>query len=184
VEFSATLVADLKSLTDALDQPGTDLEALLRGLADDARRAVGSYLGLKMTLIVDGHQVTLTAMDELANPGDIATTALLPLPALIDAEPGSVIVFYAGKAGAFVDFAADLSFTLGLRLDVIVLDEHLTPPHAVSGLNEMSQVNQAIGILIERGHTPEHARAGLDRIAGLVGITVRGAAQPVHATTQ
>ena len=185
MEFSATLVADLKSLTDALDQPGTDLEALLRGLADDARRAVRSYLGLKMTLIVDGHQVTLTAMDELANPGDIATTALLPLPALIDAEPGSVIVFYAGKAGAFVDFAADLSFTLGLRLDVIVLDEHLTPPHAVSGLNEMSQVNQAIGILIERGHTPEGARTELHHFARVAQITVRAAAQQhIHATAR
>ena len=71
--------------------------------------------------------------------------------------------------------------------NAIVFDEHRTRPGEVSGLiglSDMSQVNQAIGILIERGHTPEHARAGLDRIAGLVGITVRGAAQPVHATTQ
>ena len=170
MEISAALVADLTSLTDSLDQPDTDLEALLRALADDTRRAVRSYLGLTMTLIVDGYPVTLTAMDEFADPGDIATSALLPLPALCDAEPGSVIVFYAGKAGAFVDFAADLSFALGLGLDVIVLDEHLTPPRAVSGLTglvEMSQVNQAIGILIERGHTPEGARTELHRFARL-----------------
>jgi hypothetical protein len=179
VEISAALAADLKSLTDALDQPGTDLEALLRGLADDSRRAVHSFLGLTMTLIVEGYPVTLTAMDEFTEDGDIASSMLLPLPALSNAEQGSLIVFYASRAGAFVDFAADLSFALRLELDALALDEHLTLPVGelgLAGLADMTDVNQAIGILIARGDTPAGARTELHRRAHLAEITVRDAA--------
>ena len=184
MEISAALVADLTSLTDSLDQPDTDLEALLRALAEDTRRAVRSYLGLTMTLIVDGYPVTLTAMDEFADPGEIATSVLLPLPAVCDAEPGSVIVFYAATAGAFVGFAADMGFALGLGLDALTLDEHRIPPGEGSsrtGLVDMSQVNQAIGILIERGHTPERAGTELRRYARLAQITAPAAARQLIA---
>ena len=55
--------ADLRSLTDALDEPGIDLEGLLRALLEDIRLAVPSYLGLTITSIIDGYPVTLTALD-------------------------------------------------------------------------------------------------------------------------
>ncbi len=43
----------------------------------------------------------MAAMERLVQPGDIASSARLLLAALTGAKPGSVIVFYAGDAGAF-----------------------------------------------------------------------------------
>ncbi len=190
MDISAALAADLTALTDALAEPGIDLEALLRALAADTRAAVPSYLGLTMRLIIDDHPLTLTTMD----PSPVATSLLLPLSAVGDVEPGSVMVFYAATPGAFIDIAADVSFALGLDLGEIVLDQHLTPSSdpaglssqtGVQGLAEMSTLNQAIGILIEQGHAPEQAHAELERLAHHAQTTVAAAAQQlIHATIQ
>ena len=173
---SAALVADLKALTDVLDEPGVDFEELLRTLAADTQRAVDSYLGLAMTLVIDGYPVTLTAI----HPADIATSMRVPLDVLGDADPGSVLVLYAAKPGAFVDLAADLSFALGLSPGIVILDDDLTPTNVspgLIGLAELAQVNQAIGILIKRGHLPDDARAELHRLADHGHTTVAAAAQ-------
>jgi hypothetical protein len=184
VAVSAALVADLKALTDVLDKPGIDLEDLLRTVAADTQRAVDSYLGLTMTLIIDGYPITLTAID----PDDIATSLRLPLDVLGDAEPGSVLVLYAARPGALIDLAADLSFVLGLSPNTITLDDDLTPsndnPAGLQGLAEMVQVNQAIGILIERGHLPDSARTELRRLAHHAQTTLHAAAQQLIHTTQ
>jgi hypothetical protein len=176
MEIPAALAADLKALTDALDEPGTDLEAILRTLGADARSAVDSFRGLTMTLIIDSSPLTLTTMD----PVDVATSLRLPLDALCDVEPGSELVLYADKPGAFVDLAADLSFALGLAPEVVTLDDDLNPasgPAGMVGLTEMSHVNQAIGILIDQGHLPVSARTELDRLAQQAQTTLHVAAQ-------
>jgi hypothetical protein len=180
-----TLARDLSVLTRVLDRPGIDFEVLLRGLGDTISGLVESYLGLRMTLILDGHAITVTVMDGFVYPGDIAVSARLPLDDLSTAERGSVIVFYAWDADAFVDFAPDWGFASGFRHDRPILDGHLPEPWLVSGvtgLAEMSQLNQAIGILIGRGHTPAGARTELRRLARLTEITLAPAAQRlVHA---
>jgi hypothetical protein len=180
VNISAALVADLNALAAILDHAGTDFEVLLRGLADDARRAVPSFLGLTMSLTIEDYPVTFTVMDDFDSAAHIATSALLPLTTLKDTDAASVIVFYAGNAGAFVDFAADASFALGLEPDVVILDRHLTPPNSASGLtglDSLSDLNQALGILIDRGHTVDTAHSELHRMAGLGQITVLIAAR-------
>lgn len=66
------------------------------------------------------------------------------------------VVFYACTAGALVDLAADLGWLLNLRADV-VLDGHLRPVEeqgVTSGLAELSVIQQAMGMLIDRGLTP------------------------------
>src|SRR6476661_7547300 len=63
MEFPASLSAQLSELTDALDDPGTDLQAILDVLIDDLTLAVPSFLGLTMTLRLAGAPVTLTAVD-------------------------------------------------------------------------------------------------------------------------
>jgi hypothetical protein len=183
VEISAALSTDLKALTDLLDEPGTDLEATLQALAADTRQAVDSYLGLTMTLVIDGYPITLTTVE----PVEVETSLRLPLSALGNAGLLGALVFYAGNPGAFVDLAADLSFALGLGPDVVALDQDLTPisdPAGLTGLTglaEMSQVNQAIGILIERGHMPDSARTELHRLANLAQTTPHAAAhQLIH----
>jgi hypothetical protein len=180
VDLSAALAADLTALTDILDDPQTDLETQLRSFVDDVRSAVRSYLGLSMTTIVDGHHVTLDLVEGFVDSAGIATSLLLPLPAISAAEPGGALLLYAANAGAFVDLAADLAWALGLDPAALILDEHLTAPagvSALSGLAELSITNQAIGVLIDRGHTPQTARDELHRHASNEGCPLHTSAE-------
>ena len=165
------LTAQLSVLTAALDDPGTDLETILEVLVDDLSAAVSSFLGLTMTLQLDGCALTLTTMD-----ADLALTAgaslTLPVGRSTDGAPGGTVVFYARHPGAFVDLAADLHRVHDLDGDVY-LDGHLPSAgdqpcrSGITGLAELSVVNQAIGVLITRGHTPAGAIAELgSRAAG------------------
>lgn len=165
------LTAQLSVLTAALDDPGTDLETILEVLVDDLSAAVSSFLGLTMTLQLDGCPLTLTTIY-----ADLALTAgaslTLPVGRSTDGAPGGTVVFYARHPGAFVDLAADLHRVHDLDCDVY-LDGHLPSAgdqpcrSGITGLAELSVVNQAIGVLITRGYTPAGAIAELgSRAAG------------------
>jgi hypothetical protein len=107
------------------------------------------------------------------------------------------VVFYAATPGAFSDLAADLGYALhaptttsdpaipddiggdgaqDMRSDrqlPIVLDADLPPPTVVSGLTgleDLSAINRAVGILIEQGHHPDRAHDTLRRHAAAAGI--------------
>ena len=173
--FSDVLVDQLSGLSEELDYAGTDLQALLEVLAKDLSAAVSSALGVTMTLQMDGVPVTLTAIDE-----DLAllTGASLAFPLVLPpgARTGAHVVFYARNPGAFVDLAADVQRLHGLD-GRTVLDGHLPsashPPQrsGITGLTELSDLNQAIGVLITQGHTPAEARAELHRrAAGPYGV--------------
>jgi len=185
--LSDALTAQLDALTAALDDPGTDLETILDVLGDDLSAAVSSFLGLRMTLQLDGCPVTLTALD-----ADLALTAgaslTLPLGRSTGEGPDGAVVFYARHPGAFVDLAADLQRVHDLDGQVY-LDGHLPnagdQPHraGITGLAELSVVNQAIGVLITRGHTPAEAHAELRRRAAGSMHTVPDTARLVVAST-
>ena len=132
MEFPQELSGQLSALTDALDDPGTDLEAMLAVLVDDLTAAVPSYLGLIMTMHLGDDLVMLTAID--ADRAAAAGASLqMPLDPLVGAGPGSKVVFYAGTAGAFVDLAAD-AFRAHGQEGQVVLDGHRTiPPPLNSG---------------------------------------------------
>lgn len=166
--FPETLTSSLNELTTALDDPGTDLQAILEVLIDDVSAVVSSFLGLTIRLELDGFPVTVTAVE--ADPAPVSGASLeLRLPPLPGGVGGNV-VFYARQPGAFVDLAADLQvlFAPGGR---VVLDGHRPgasdPPHqaGVTGLAELGVVNRAIGVLITRGYTPIDAHAELRRRA-------------------
>ena len=151
--MSAGLAADLAGLTDALDDPATDLADLLGSLHGAFLLAVPSGLGLAMTIVVSPDEVVVSTLDGAA--GRVATSLRVPLGGWTDLGSGSDVVFYAATGGALVDLAADLGWLLDLR-DDLVLDGHLRPGdrHRVtSGLSEMSVVQQAVGLLIDRGRT-------------------------------
>src|SRR5207253_102131 len=79
--------------------------------------------------------------------------------------PPVAVILYAGRAGAFVDLAADLSWLTGVELADFALDEHLTVHSAADGAQVIqiaSAVNQAIGVLIGRGLSPDEATFELD----------------------
>ena len=167
MDFSRALSEQLSALTDALDDPGVDLQAVLGVLVDDLMIAVPSFLGLTLTLRLGGDPITLIAID-----ADRVTTAgaslQLPLDHLAGAGPDSVAVFYAASPGAFVEMAAETRRAYGLDSQV-VLDSHLASPAigvaGLSGMDDRAAVNQAIGVLIDRGHRPDKAHDELLRRA-------------------
>jgi hypothetical protein len=168
VKLTAALGADLVALAQALDDLGTELTHALHRLAETIGLAVPSYLGLDITVVADGLPVTLTAPQREADPSQIFTSLYIPLPAICPVEQGSALFMYAGTAGAFVDLAADLSWLLDLDPESFVLDHHIPDPRAPlirNSLTDFSVINQAIGVLIERGHTPESAHQHLHLLA-------------------
>jgi hypothetical protein len=112
----------------------------------------------------------------------------VPLDPLSGVDAGRVVVFYAGHPGAFVDLAADLQRVHGLD-GPAVLDDHLTdtcdPPRpcGITGLEELSDINRAIGVLITRGHTPAEAHAELRRRAAAGGHGLADTARHVLTST-
>jgi len=178
------LTAQLGALTVVLDEPGADLQTILDVLVDDLSAAVSSFLGLRMTLHpLDECPVTLTTMDTNPLMAGACLTLSLGRPTS-EAQDGTV-VFYAGNPGAFVDLAADLQRVHGQ----VHLDDQLpsagdrTDRPGITGLAEHSVVNQAIGVLITRGHIPGEAYAELRRRAADTLCSVPDAARHVLTST-
>jgi hypothetical protein len=83
-----------------------------------------------------------------------------------------VIVLYAAMPGAFVDLAADLAWLTGRALDDVGLDVDLGPrihAHATTSLSSLSSIDQALGMLMGQGHTPEEALVELEALATRAG---------------
>ncbi len=171
--FSPETIERLNALTMAVADPVTDLQAILSVLLDDLGAAVPSFLGLTMTLSLHGSPVVLTTLK-----ADLALTAAaslrLPLARWTGGGDTDAIIFYARQPGAFVDLDADVAYAEGHHGGV-VLDGHLPsgpyppPPPGITGLADLSVVNRAVGVLLDRGHTLAEARAVLN------GATVGGA---------
>jgi hypothetical protein len=191
VDISDALARHLTDLTAALDDPGTDLQAVLTVLIDDLRTAVPSLIGLLVTLTPpDADHQGLGAGDGVilnllppAQVDAVTTTLLLPLDAMGVFGAGSAVIFYAARPGAFVDLAADTRFAYGLDGQV-VLDGHVpplgtAPDIGVSGLATASLINRALGVLIGMGHTPDDARRVLRHRADRDGIPLHQAAEQI-----
>jgi hypothetical protein len=185
VDITAAVAADLTTLTDTLDDPDLDIADTLRQLATDTKRAVRSYLGLSVMITASGRQFTLTVLESGTEPEDIATSLRLPMPP--SASDGSaasfaVLTLYAGHPGGFVDLAADLAWLTGRPLPEVVLDQHRTPPRAPdtpSGLATASLIDQAIGVLIAHGYTPERAHRKINAPTGRLGKDRRSTASDI-----
>lgn len=180
MDISASLAAQLAVLTAALEHPDGDLEAELRAVVGDVKRAVGSYTGMTMTIALDSHNVSFTVHDDPTIPP--ATSLLIPLAALTPTDAASTLLLYAAAPGAFVDLSADLSYALGIDPATLVLDNHLPAPEGscgMTGLDTHFAIDQAVGVLIARGHTPETARDELHRRASLDHGDLRAAAEAV-----
>jgi len=184
VEFPYDLHDQFDVLTDALEDPGTDLQTVLAVLVDELREAIPSVLSLTVTITQAGDSVTLNS----AHPDVPATAAAslhIPLTELTAADPGSTVTFFAARPGAFVNLAADIRYAYGPDGQV-VLDGHLDDPlpaadppggTAVTGLAELSVINRGIGVLIGHRHHPDVARSVLQHQADQAGTTLGAAAQ-------
>jgi hypothetical protein len=186
LDISAQLAADLAVLSQALDND--DLETTVREFAAAAKLAVSSYLGLTVTVTAGAHVVTINVAERAGAEHETATSLLISLTHITPTDADCALVLYAATPGAFVDLAADLAYALQVGSDVLVLDAHLTPSFDDSGIDalaDLSHINQAIGILIDQGHTPASASTELHRLALRAETTVRVAAhQLIHAATR
>jgi hypothetical protein len=167
VRFTASLAAELAALSAALDEPGSDIEKGLRQLAATAAAAVPSYLGLSMVVTQHDPAFTITLLDHPGTGGDIGASILLSWSNTADDDGLAAVAFilYARSPGAFVDLGADAAWLTVGRSTEFVLDAHLgvpAEPHTGTPIADASALNQAIGVLIGRGRTPEQAHVELD----------------------
>jgi hypothetical protein len=163
VDFDPILIRHLNSLTEEVEGTGNDLHTILDVLVDDLTAAIPSFLGLDATLTVSGAPITLTTMDT-STP--VRSSLLLPLFEMGATTPSTTVIYYAGTPGAFTKMAIDVRRAYDLDGEV-VLDQHLNPASrpGIAGLDELTVINQAIGILIGRGRTRGQARTELQRRA-------------------
>ena len=199
MEVPTALLSDLAQLADSVDLDAGLLQTPLSALVAELRAAVGSYRGLQLTVVRDGQPVTLTDISDPDEDGSIVTSLRVPLSVLGPSHDArSRVVFYASVAGSLIDLATDLGYVLktatirydsepegavregdGLagpahvRPPVLILDTDVPQNPAVSGLtglSEMSAVDRAVGIMIERGHHPDVAYDALSEQAATAGV--------------
>jgi hypothetical protein len=186
VRIPSALAADLGLLTDALD--GVDVAATLTLLTSDVAAAVSSYVGLSLRLSSGGDQVELTTLADEETVARVVTSLRVPVSRQEPAPGESVmIVLYATTPGAFVDLAADLAWLTGRELAGVGLDLDLglaLHARASTSLRSGSTVNQALGVLLGRGLSPDEASDELDALALVSGVDRYSAARALLATLQ
>jgi hypothetical protein len=139
---------------------------------------VPSYRGLGLILVIDEQPITVTSA-ERGNASEIATSLSLSLAWVPLLGPDSQITFYASVAGTFVDLAADLAHALGnesLRLDEDLRSALVSD---LTGVRRLSTINEAVGVLIGHGHTPDGAQRELRQMAYTARISIHRVAEAV-----
>jgi hypothetical protein len=184
VRFDATTVAALATLTEALDEPGSDIGESVSRLGDVVAATVPSFMALSFRTGSGDAQIEFTGRSEAYEDlTGIRTSLLIPLPDRFEvgfpSDSSTSLVLYAAHPGAFVDVAADIAWLTGRPLGAFRIDEHLSPPGddgSARALRDASTVNQAIGVLLERGFTVEAATSHLDELAAAAGSDRAGVA--------
>lgn len=171
VNLSVQLEAELAALTLSLDDPNVDLQRSLEGLAEHVKLAITSFIGVSMSVTTAGRPITISALDEGADLADIRSSLMVRIGQPENTDPASQpieAIFYAAALGAFVDLAADLAWIISDSRQTFPLDSHLDGAAlrlASSGISGLTLINQALGVLIGRGHTPEQAQVELDELS-------------------
>ena len=190
-KLPAAVAAALGALTLALDEAGGDLTESLAALAQAGLLAVPSYSGLTVYATIDGRELGFTTFDNHDIAPLIGTSlrfAMNPVPYLFaeaDAFPAIVLILYASTPGAFVDLAADMAWLLAGEAHEIVVDQDLIPRtfrRPDIAIAEMSSIDQAIGVLIGRGNTPDQARTELSELCRVTGRSLLAEAQALLAS--
>ena len=128
-------------------------------LTASVRRAVPSFRGLALTVVIDEQPVSVTSA-ERGNVSDIATSLRLSLAWVTLLGPDSQITFYASAPGTFVDLAADLAHALGS--ESLYLDGDI-PVALISRPHPRRRPAQAAAYRGYRKHQHPPGRRGRDR---------------------
>lgn len=153
------------ALTDALHRLGSaaDLDDALDMLLVLLRQASPSTVGLEVLAVVGEQDVRLGRFVPGVRPSDVVTSLVVPLVPDPLGDGGTRVVFYAARAGALVDLAADLAYAQGPRAEGLELDGHRPASTAsgAQGLGRVAVVERAVGVLIAGGLEPGRAYARL-----------------------
>lgn len=177
------LLEQLRHLTADPDRADA-LAAALSGLCIDLGVAVPSWVSVSIVLTSanDADVEIAVVAPGAKNGAQVFSSLAVPLPEL---DPGDQLVVRAGGAGAFLLLADDLARRLG-RVRPIVLDRHLDPPRsgeaAAAMFAGLGVVDQAIGVLLDRGLSPPQARRDLKCRAQASGVSVALAARSLLET--
>ncbi|WP_131802150.1 ANTAR domain-containing protein [Parafrankia soli] len=184
MRVTATVAEHLR-LLQGEDVSGDDLAAGLSKLGRDVVLAVPSCLTVTIALASLGVEIDAWAVDGATAPVRVLASLAVPLSAVV---PGAVLVLRAGEPGAFLPLADDLGTRLGPNHPPLAVDQHLTWPAAVSSesfpasLAGLRVVNQAVGVLVDRGLPPETVRRELQRRASDANTDVATASRRLLAS--
>lgn len=159
MHINPALLADLRQLTVPLDLSDTELPRSIQLLEDAAALAVGSPIAWVLTMTSNGQPVTLTSIPARWTAAvRIRASLLVPVSAVSGVDADETVVLYSDHPGAFDRLRSDIASALRLSAVELCLDQDLTPHlvTGVSGVRELSQINQAAGRLVNRlGATTE-----------------------------
>ncbi len=184
------ITAHLRALARRSGAPETlssELEELLLGVL----RAAPSCLGVSLTLTRQGLPVTVTSLSLSAGLREVRSSLAVQLPrrAAQDA-PGPLLVLCSGAVGALDQLRLDLLALLDLDPRKVCIDTHLALPDLATEadglaaqLDDLSALNQAVGVLLDRGLLPEQGRALLDDLAAAGDTIAVAAARLLLPTT-
>lgn len=163
---TAGIARQLRLLCDEPD----DADRLVTGLTElgsSVAAAVPSCMSVSVWVGVAGSDAPVTIGIRSEGVGPVLASLAVPRSL---AEPGDIVLFQAREAGAFLVLADDLRGWLD-PLVPLLIDEHLhleidaTAGGLTSSMDDLSAVNRAVGVLIDRGLLPEAAQAELSRRA-------------------
>lgn len=181
MRISASMLGQLQQLGGS---PGdTAILGALRQLVVDVSGAVPSCVAVSVLLTSFGGTLTVSTLAAGAASTPVLASLRLPLPG---PNPAGVLVLQASEPGAFLLLADDLTSQLGGSAGPVVLDDQLAaPPQSTDAtgvtLTDLSAVNQALGVLLERGLEPERARQELTRRATTAAISLPAVARGLLA---
>lgn len=119
--------------------------------------------------MVEGKPLVLTSVHR----GTVLSSLRVPLGAVTPAWAEGFVTLFAARPDAFVSLAGDVAAALHVPHRRFRLDENLEQnlTSEVTGLGEISANNQAIGVLIDRGHFVPTAQGRLQRQATVTDLT-------------
>ena len=99
--INSTLMSEFDRVTAPMRPSGVDLPAVVQRLDAAATSAVPSLLGWRLTVRIDGANVTLTSVQPSMRSAVVRASFRIPLTAFVAAAPEGRMTFYATAPYAF-----------------------------------------------------------------------------------
>jgi len=144
-------------------QAGSYTRTTVAILQRDLRRAIPSALGATVSFDLDvpcGTPKEMHLLERTLDPSEIATGLRFPRILPQRSLAGSIL-FYAAEPGVFDDVVEDLSMLVGMSRELIDQSPALPVSPSVVNVEDFSVVNDALGVLMNRGDSLTEARTAL-----------------------